>query len=234
MNKLLVNSEEEINNLVIEEDTELVFNFKYTSRDIYIVVEDNICLNIVDISFNTSNKINITLKNDSRVIYNKFSINSGDYIYTLLDGEYSNVVINNSVVNNDDTKMKFVIEHNNTNTSSNLSNHGVNNSSGTLYFNVDSKINRSASLACADQENKIINLVKGDSKILPNLLVDNYDVSASHSAYISDFDKESMFYLKSRGISEKDARRLLLEGFLIGNLDVDDETKKNLLSYIKI
>lgn len=234
MNKLLVNSEEEINNLVIEEDTELVFNFKDTSRDIYIVVEDNICLNIVDISFNTSSKINITLKNDSRVIYNKFSINSGDYIYTLLDGEYSNVVINNSVVNNDDTKMKFVIEHNNTNTSSNLSNHGVNNSSGTLYFNVDSKINRSASLACADQENKIINLVKGDSKILPNLLVDNYDVSASHSAYISDFDKESMFYLKSRGISEKDARRLLLEGFLIGNLDVDDETKKNLLSYIKI
>lgn len=234
MNKLLVNSEEEINNLVIEEDTELVFNFKDTSRDIYIVVEDNICLNIVDISFNTSNKINITLKNDSRVIYNKFSINSGDYIYTLLDGEYSNVVINNSVVNNDDTKMKFVIEHNNTNTSSNLSNHGVNNSSGTLYFNVDSKINRSASLACANQENKIINLVKGDSKILPNLLVDNYDVSASHSAYISDFDKESMFYLKSRGISEKDARRLLLEGFLIGNLDVDDETKKNLLSYIKI
>ena len=96
MNKLLVNSEEEINNLVIEEDTELVFNFKDTSRDIYIVVEDNICLNIVDISFNTSNKINITLKNDSRVIYNKFSINSGDYIYTLLDGEYSNVVINNS------------------------------------------------------------------------------------------------------------------------------------------
>lgn len=234
MNKLLVNSEEEINNLVIEEDTEVVFNFNDTSRDIYIVVEDNICLNIVDISFNTSNKINITLKNDSRVIYNKFSINSGDYIYTLLDGEYSNVVINNSVVNNDDTKMKFVIEHNNTNTSSNLSNHGVNNSSGTLYFNVDSKINRSASLACANQENKIINLVKGDSKILPNLLVDNYDVSASHSAYISDFDKESMFYLKSRGISEKDARRLLLEGFLIGNLDVDDETKKNLLSYIKI
>lgn len=234
MNKLLVNSEEEINNLVIEEDTELVFNFKDTSRDIYIVVEDNICLNIVDISFNTSNKINITLKNDSRVIYNKFSINSGDYIYTLLDGEYSNVVINNSVVNNDDTKMKFVIEHNNTNTSSNLSNHGVNNSSGTLYFNVDSKINRSASLACADQENKIINLVKGDSKILPNLLVDNYDVSASHSAYISDFDKENMFYLKSRGISDNEARRLLLEGFLIGNLNVDDETKKNLLSYIKI
>ncbi len=234
MNKLLVNSEEEINNLVIEEDTELVFNFKDTSRDIYIVVEDNICLNIVDISFNTSNKINITLKNDSRVIYNKFSINSGDYIYTLLDGEYSNVVINNSVVNNDDTKMKFVIEHNNTNTSSNLSNHGVNNSSGTLYFNVDSKINRSASLACANQENKIINLVKGDSKILPNLLVDNYDVSASHSAYISDFDKKSMFYLKSRGISDNEARRLLLEGFLIGNLDVDDETKKNLLSYIKI
>jgi len=234
MNKLLVNSEEEINNLVIEEDTELVLNFNDTSRDIYIVVEDNICLNIVDISFNTSNKINITLKNDSRVIYNKFSINSGDYIYTLLDGEYSNVVINNSVVNNDDTKMKFVIEHNNTNTSSNLSNHGVNNSSGTLYFNVDSKINRSASLACANQENKIINLVKGDSKILPNLLVDNYDVSASHSAYISDFDKENMFYLKSRGISDNEARRLLLEGFLIGNLDVDDETKKNLLSYIKI
>lgn len=234
MNKLLVNSEEEINNLVIEEDTELVFNFKNTSRDIYIVIEDNICLNITDTSFDTSNKINITLKNDSRLIYNKFSINSNDYIYALLDGEYSNVVINNSVVNNDNSKIKFVIEHNNANTYSNLSNHGVNNSKGMLYFNVDSKINCSANGSVANQENKIVNLVNGDSKILPNLLVDNYDVSASHSAYISDFDKDSIFYLESRGIEIKEARKLLLEGFLIGNLDVVEEIKNELLNYIKM
>lgn len=234
MNKLLVNSKIEINNLVIDEDTGLKLELSNDSKKIHIIVEDNVCLSIIDIGFNTSNNIEIVLNNNSRVLYNKFCINSNDSIYTLLNGYGSDLIINNSLINNSNSKMKFLIEHNNINTTSKLSNHGVNNSNGKLYFNVDSKINISTDSSSASQENRIINMMEGESKILPNLLVDNYDVNASHSAYISNFDKKTMFYLNSRGIRESDAKKLLLEGFLVGNLDLDNDIKNSILEMVKM
>lgn len=47
----------------------------------------------------------------------------------------------------------------------------------------------------------------------PNLEIFADDVKASHGATISQPDAESLFYLRSRGLSLKEARRLLIQGF---------------------
>ncbi|MGN1001034.1 MAG: SufD family Fe-S cluster assembly protein [Bacilli bacterium] len=234
MNKLLLNSEDDINTLVIEEDTQLEINFEDVQKDIHILVEDSVLLNIIEISKNTKNKFSLELGNESRVIYNKFSVDCNDYIYVLLDGKYSSIKLNNSAVNNSDSSIKFLIEHNNTNTDSYLSNHGINNSTGNMSFIVDSKVNPSAMKSTIKQESKITNIKSGKSSILPNLIVDLDDVEASHSAYISDFNQEYMFYMKSRGIDEKTAKKLLVNGFLIGNLDVDYTYREKILNEVKI
>jgi len=39
-------------------------------------------------------------------------------------------------------------------------------------------------------------------------------VKCAHGAAVGDLDPESLFYLRSRGISEKEARRLLIRAFL--------------------
>ena len=108
-------------------------------------------------------------------------------------------------------------------TTTKLGNHGVNESESALIFKVYAIITKNAKCSKTTQENKIINMKNGKSDILPNLIVDEEDVDASHSAYISDFDKEQLFYMKSRGINENEARKLLIEGFLIGNLKIKDE-----------
>jgi Fe-S cluster assembly protein SufD len=48
----------------------------------------------------------------------------------------------------------------------------------------------------------------------PNLEIFADDVKASHGATIGQLDLESLFYLKSRGIKEEMAQKLLVEGFV--------------------
>jgi Fe-S cluster assembly protein SufD len=47
----------------------------------------------------------------------------------------------------------------------------------------------------------------------PNLQIFADDVKASHGATISQVDEEQLFYLKSRGLPETQAKQLLIEGF---------------------
>ncbi|MBI2141201.1 SufD family Fe-S cluster assembly protein [Candidatus Woesearchaeota archaeon] len=48
---------------------------------------------------------------------------------------------------------------------------------------------------------------------IPKLEIDNYDVKASHEASVGQLDKEKLFYMMSRGVGEKEAVRLVVEGF---------------------
>ncbi len=50
-----------------------------------------------------------------------------------------------------------------------------------------------------------------DSK--PNLEIFADDVKASHGATVGQLDVEQLFYLKTRGISDEDAKNLLIYGF---------------------
>lgn len=48
----------------------------------------------------------------------------------------------------------------------------------------------------------------------PELEIENDEVKASHSASVGRIDEEQLFYLESRGIEEKEARDIIVEGFL--------------------
>jgi len=48
---------------------------------------------------------------------------------------------------------------------------------------------------------------------IPSLQIEANDVRATHGATISQLDKEQMFYLTSRGLSEKEAEKLIVNGF---------------------
>ena len=53
------------------------------------------------------------------------------------------------------------------------------------------------------------------AKSLPNLEIFADDVKASHGATLSQLDEEEVFYLRSRGMSKKEAETLLLDGFCL-------------------
>ncbi|WP_337860208.1 SufD family Fe-S cluster assembly protein [Ferroplasma sp.] len=53
---------------------------------------------------------------------------------------------------------------------------------------------------------------KGNSK--PALLIKNNDTKSKHSSSISSIDPEQIFYLRSRGLSEDEAKDMIINGFL--------------------
>ena len=72
-------------------------------------------------------------------------------------------------------------------------------------------------------------------KSTPALQIDTNDVQAGHSASVTNLNDESLFYLTSRGVDEKSARKMLMEGFMAEQLDkINDlpELKKEVQSLI--
>ncbi|NNM81861.1 MAG: Fe-S cluster assembly protein SufD, partial [Burkholderiales bacterium] len=58
-------------------------------------------------------------------------------------------------------------------------------------------------------------LLSGRAKIdaQPRLEILNDDVSCKHGATVGQIDPEELFYLKSRGLNEADAKRMLICAF---------------------
>ncbi|WP_367300551.1 Fe-S cluster assembly protein SufD [Leuconostoc carnosum] len=84
-----------------------------------------------------------------------------------------------------------------------------------LVFNGIGRIIKGAKGADAQQESRVLMLsrrARGDAN--PLLLIDENDVTAGHAASVGQIDENQMYYLMSRGISKKIARKLVIRGFM--------------------
>ncbi|WP_163579290.1 Fe-S cluster assembly protein SufD [Gracilibacillus saliphilus] len=93
--------------------------------------------------------------------------------------------------------------------------HGVMKESASSIFNGIGKIEHGATKANAEQESRVLMLsrdARGDAN--PILLIDEDDVTAGHAASVGRVDPVQLYYLMSRGISQQEAERLIIHGFL--------------------
>ncbi|GGM35759.1 FeS cluster assembly protein SufD [Paraliobacillus quinghaiensis] len=93
--------------------------------------------------------------------------------------------------------------------------HGVMKDSASAIFNGIGKIEHGGTKANAEQESRVLMLSKdarGDAN--PILLIDEDDVTAGHAASVGRVDPVQLYYLMSRGISQQEAERLIIHGFL--------------------
>ncbi|QMS84446.1 SufD family Fe-S cluster assembly protein [Candidatus Xianfuyuplasma coldseepsis] len=117
--------------------------------------------------------------------------------------------------NNQAAIYKQMIEHNAPETEGYIENYGVSNHASQLTFEGVGKINKNMKRSVARQSNRGI-VLGNDSRLDANplLLIDEYDVEASHGAAIGKIDEEQLYYLMSRGLTLKVAERLIISGFL--------------------
>ena len=92
---------------------------------------------------------------------------------------------------------------------------GIMTEASTAIFNAIGKIEHGGTKANSEQESRVLMLsekARGDAN--PILLIDEDDVTAGHAASVGRVDPLQLYYLKSRGLTEEEARRLLIHGFL--------------------
>jgi Fe-S cluster assembly protein SufD len=97
---------------------------------------------------------------------------------------------------------------------------GILDGQSSGVFNGKIFVQRDAQKTNAYQSNKNV-LLSDEASVntKPQLEIFADDVKCSHGCTVGRLDEEGMFYLRSRGISEKIARSLLLHGFVVDILD---------------
>lgn len=224
-----------VNNLTIDivndSDIEIFFEgTKETKFNIELNISKNINVNMFEIRTGEKTKIQYIYNIDENStlniskFYNMESIKEADIIE--LNGINSKINYNLKTISKDKEKYDIYVNHNCKNTESNISNNGVNILNGTLIFNVTSSVPNNITDCTVNQNNHIISLNENKCQINPNLLIGENDVTANHSALIGKFSDEELFYLMSRGISEKEAYNLLIKGLLLNGLNTSEENIK--------
>ncbi len=101
------------------------------------------------------------------------------------------------------------------NTNGDILQHGVLLDESHVVFNGIGFIVKGASGSNAYQSSRLLTLSdKAKADANPMLLIDENDVAAGHGASLGKIDPEQIYYLNSRGLSTKEASRLLVHGFL--------------------
>lgn len=97
---------------------------------------------------------------------------------------------------------------------------GIINDQASAVFNGKIFVQQAAQKTNAYQSNKNILLSENASvNTKPQLEIFADDVKCSHGCTVGQLDEEGMFYLQSRGISEKIARSLLVHAFAVDILE---------------
>ncbi|MBI2143740.1 SufD family Fe-S cluster assembly protein [Candidatus Woesearchaeota archaeon] len=104
--------------------------------------------------------------------------------------------------------------HNAPGTTSSMKAKGALKGSSRAVVQTFTKITEKAANSECSQKVELLLLSKNaGAKPIPMLEIDNCNTKASHSAFIGRLDRERLFYLKSRGLNEKEAAKLAVEGF---------------------
>lgn len=133
-------------------------------------------------------------------------------------------------VSSDDNKQNIdvLIIHKAPHTIGDMTNIGIANKRGKIVLNGVEKIEKGMKQANAFQTLKgIITSDEAIVEVNPILLIDEYDVKAGHGATIGKIEEDVLYYLRSRGLTQKEAEKLVINGFLQPVIDeIDDEPLK--------
>ena len=225
MNKMIIDKE----NITIKDD---VIKLELNTNKITMDIEGKVIIN--ELSTKEENiELTINLKPNSSLIYNRFKIDYNSNInINLIQQENSNLNFNYSsiVKNKINIKINSILNGDNNNTNINIK--SVTEDKGKCI------ISSSADIKPNIKENNLLESIKvlllndEESVVIPNLLVSSNEVEVNHAATLSGIDKEYLFYLNSKGISSQNAINLIKKGYLLNNLQIEDDIKEEILNMI--
>lgn len=173
-----------------------------------------------DLDCNICVNVNTNILKNAYLDSKKLAILKSNIKYdeeTLLSGKRANTEAMNVLVNNYCKHQEFnlVSKHISVESESKMTNFGICKGKSVLDINTNGYVVRNASKSVISQKTKGI-LLDFEAVISANpwLQIDDYDCLASHGAGIGSIDDEELYYLMSRGLTESESSRLIINGFV--------------------
>ena len=189
-----------------------IYADKKSIIDYYKIQNDNLQASLIDNTYvdqqrNSSFTMH-TFSFGNELVRNNLNISQNDqFIETTIKG----VTI---IGDKQHVDHNTLINHNKPNCNSHQDYKGIYDDKSTGVFNGQVMVKKVAQKTNAFQSNN--NVLLSDQAIInakPQLEIYADDVKCSHGCTVGQLDKNALFYLKSRGIPEKEATALLMYGF---------------------
>lgn len=165
----------------------------------------------------------------SKFYYNESTLEENNIF---LNEENASIKYNFSSISNADDKYYINIKHLIKNTRSDIYNRTVAKEGSSNIFDINSYVENGITDTHLNQQTKIVTLGDSDNKINPNMFIGDYSCTAIHSSVIGNINEDDLFYLMSRGISYKEAVKLIIKGMILSNINVDMEYKEKILNIL--
>lgn len=233
----------------LEEGSSAILIERHTGAGAYwrnmvaeITLKDNARLTHIRIQDDSIEAVNtamveISLGRDAH--YDSFALNLGGKltrheIHAVLNGSGAEIHLNglNLLKGNQHGDTTIVIEHKAPNCQSNQFYRTILDDAARGVFQGKVHVHKEAQKTDGYQlSNALMLSPKAEMDTKPELEIYADDVKCSHGATTGQIDEEPLFYLRSRGLSEKEARLLLIQAFVDEVVDkIVDEALKTSVS----
>jgi len=189
-----------------------IYADKKSIIDYYKIQNDNLQASLIDNTYVNQERNSAfsmhTFSFGNELVRNNLNISQNDeFIETTIKG----VTI---IGDNQHVDHNTLIKHNKPNCNSHQDYKGIYDNKSTGVFNGKIIVEKQAQKTNAFQSNNNVLLSdKATINAKPQLEIYADDVKCSHGCTVGQLDKNALFYLKSRGIPEKEATALLMYGF---------------------
>ncbi len=143
-------------------------------------------------------------------------------ISTTLTGEASCMDADTMFFAQQDQQFDLAVEaqHVAPHTCSDMRTKGVGKDTSKTVYRGNIKIHEHANNSIGYQKEDTL-ILSDDATVdaIPKLEIDNHDVKCKHGATVGQMDKEKIFYLTSRGLSEGEAQATIVRGFFIPTIE---------------
>lgn len=208
--------------ICVKESTDISIIHKESQEsklDITIHILENVSCNIYEIKEQKASKVQYKYYLDQKSCAKVHKFYDCTKVKELniieLNGKYATLDYIFHTISSYPQKYDILVYHNAPSTVSHIITRGVTIKEGSLLFNVTGMVYNGIKDCTLEQNNRIITMNDNPCQINPNLLIEENDVIANHSAHIGTFDDDVIFYLMSRGITYDNAIALLVKGFLM-------------------
>lgn len=220
---------------IINSDVVIIENYIGSIKpfNLNINIDENSKLNRLSILVDVSNSVNIKKSINNEGFYQSMQIDLTDHsvaseedINLIKSEAYALVIDGIYAISNSNKKYKTNLNHYESNCESKAQIFAINNDTAHVSIFTDAYIKNKAIGSVTNQEGRIINLSdKCSGIVLPNLHIDENDVEASHSCSVGSLNQEHMYYLQTRGLTQLQARNILIRGYfnpLLENISIEE------------
>ena len=230
-------------NISVQKDSNVYIKINKADKiDLDINVEANVKSSILiwnDTKDSLVTKEHINVKDNANLTLAYADINNSNVdrkIIVDLIEKYASADVKTACLTSSDKKYILEINSKAPFTLGQMENFSVVLKDGNYYMDATGRILKGCNGSKSHQTSRALCFdAKQKATILPQLLIDENDVEASHATSVGSVDENQLFYMQTRGLTKKEVLSLIAVGYLSFITDVidDEELKNSIIDHIE-